>query len=148
MDEHLEDLYQEIILAHNKRPKNEGELDPCTGRAEGYNPVCGDKVTVFVNENDGKIEAVKFVGEGCAISRASASIMTTLLPGLTPDEARAKSDEFRAMLTSAEEPQLDFVEDGEVAALVGVRKFPARIKCATLAWHAMEDALQQSDKAG
>lgn len=141
MDEHLEDLYQEIILAHNKRPKNEGELDPCTGKAEGYNPVCGDKVTVFVNQDDGKIEAVKFVGEGCAISRASASIMTTMLVGLTLKEARDKSGEFRDMLTAADEPNLDILEDGEMAALVGVRKFPARIKCATLAWHAMEDAL-------
>lgn len=142
----LDDLYQEIILTHNKRPKNEGELEPCCGKAEGYNPVCGDKVTVFVNEADGKITDVKFIGDGCAISRASASIMTTMLDDLTPDEARAKSDEFCEMLTSAEEPVVDFMEDGEVAALVGVRKFPARIKCATLAWHAMEDALKDAAK--
>ena len=141
MDDHLEDLYQDIILSHNKRPRNEGELDPHTGKAEGYNPVCGDKVTVFVNEKDGTIEAVKFVGEGCAISRASASIMTTVLSGLTLDEAKARTEGFYRMLTAAEEPALDFLEDGEVAALVGVRKFPARIKCATLAWHALEDAL-------
>lgn len=141
MDDHLDELYQQIILSHNKRPKNEGELDPYSGKAEGYNPVCGDKVTVFVNEEDGKIAAVKFVGEGCAISRASASIMTTLLEGLTPEEAKSRAAEFYEMLTGAETPELDFIEDGEVAALVGVRKFPARIKCATLAWHAMEDAL-------
>ncbi|MFT5466721.1 MAG: nitrogen fixation NifU-like protein [Verrucomicrobiales bacterium] len=142
MDEHLDDLYQEIILAHNKRPKNEGELDPCTGKADGFNPVCGDKVTVFVNQADGKISDVKFIGDGCAISRASASIMTTLLTGMTLDAAKARAAEFYEMLTSAVAPELDFIEDGEVAALVGVRKFPARIKCATLAWHAMEDALK------
>ena len=116
MDEHLDDLYQDIILSHNKRPKNEGELDPCTGKAEGFNPTCGDKITVFVNEADGKIAEVKFIGEGCAISRASASIMTTLLAGMTVEEAKAKSDKFREMLTSAEEPKIDIMEDGEVAA--------------------------------
>jgi nitrogen fixation NifU-like protein len=144
MDEHLKDLYQEIILSHNKRPRNEGELDPYTGRAEGFNPLCGDKVTVFVNERAGKIEAVKFVGEGCAISRASASIMTTLLADMTVEQAKARSHEFYQMLTSTEEPALDFLEQGEVAALAGVRQFPARIKCATLAWHALEEALGES----
>jgi SUF system NifU family Fe-S assembly protein len=91
MEDYLEQLYQDIILDHSKRPRHEHELEPCTGRAEGYNPICGDKVTVFVREEDGKIAATSFVGEGCAISRASASIMTTLLSGLTPDEAHAKA---------------------------------------------------------
>lgn len=141
MDDHLEQLYQDIILDHSKRPRHEHELLPCTGRAEGYNPICGDKVTVFVREEDGRIAEASFVGEGCAISRASASIMTTLLPGLTADEAHAKAKEIYDLLTKAEEPAVDLVEHGEVAALAGVRKFPARIKCATLAWHALEDAL-------
>lgn len=141
MDEHLEQLYQDIILDHSKRPRHEGEMCPCTGRAEGYNPLCGDKVTVFVREEDGKIAATSFVGEGCAISRASASIMTTLLDGMTPEQARAKAREIYDLLTRAEEPKVDLMEQGEMAALVGVRKFPARIKCATLAWHALEDAL-------
>ena len=144
MDQHLQDLYQDIILSHNKRPRNEGELDPHTGKAEGYNPLCGDKVTVFVNEHDGRIEAVKFTGEGCAISRASASIMTTLLAGRTVQEARARAQKFYDMLTATEEPDLDVLEEGEVAALVGVRQFPARIKCATLAWHALEEALEKT----
>lgn len=141
MNDHLQDLYQDIILSHNKRPRNEGQLDPHTGKAEGYNPLCGDKVTVFVNQCDDKIEAVKFIGEGCAISRASASIMTTLLTGLSVPEAKTEAQKFYHMLTAAEAPVLDFLEEGEVAALVGVRQFPARIKCATLAWHAFEDAL-------
>jgi nitrogen fixation protein NifU and related proteins len=141
MDDYLEQLYQDIILDHSKRPRHEHELEPCTGRAEGYNPICGDKVTVFVREEDGKIAATSFIGEGCAISRASASIMTTLLSGLTPDAAHAKAKEIYELLTGAEEPKVDLEENGEIAALTGVRKFPARIKCATLAWHALEDAL-------
>lgn len=144
MNENLQDLYQDIILSHSKRPRNEGALDPHTGRAEGYNPLCGDKVTVFVNEHDGRIAAVTFTGEGCAISRASASIMTDMLSGMSVQEARAEAHKFYTMLTSSEEPDLDFLEAGEVAALAGVRQFPARIKCATLAWHAFEDALTAS----
>lgn len=143
MDEELEQLYQEIILNHNKHPRHEHALDPNTGKAEGFNPLCGDRVTVFVREEDGKLAETSFVGEGCAISRASASIMTTLLKDLTPEEAKAKAAEVYQLLTSAEEPVVDFMEMGELAALAGVRKFPARIKCATLAWHALEDALKQ-----
>ncbi len=143
MDDELEQLYQDIILGHNKRPRHEGELDPFTGKAEGYNPLCGDRITVFVNEDEGKIEKATFLGDGCAISRASASIMTTMLAGLSPDEARAKAQEVYQLLTSAEEPEIDLMEIGDLAALAGVRKFPARIKCATLAWHALEDALKK-----
>ncbi len=141
MDDDLEQLYQDIILSHNKRPKHEGELEPYSGKAEGYNPLCGDRITVFVNEEGGKISKATFVGEGCAISRASASIMTGMLAGLSPEEAKEKAEEVYKLLTSAEEPVVDFLEMGDMAALVGVRKFPARIKCATLAWHALEDAL-------
>ena len=129
-------------VAQQAPPERGSELDPHTGRAEGYNPLCGDKVTVFVNEHDGNIEAVQFTGEGCAISRASASIMTTLLAGRTVAEARQEAQKFYDMLTAAEDPDLDILEQGEVAALAGVRQFPARIKCATLAWHALEDALR------
>lgn len=141
MDEELEQLYQDIILNHHKHPKHEHELDPNTGKAEGYNPLCGDRVTVFVREEEGKLAEVSFVGDGCAISRASASIMTTLLQDVTPEEAKAKAAEIYQILTATEEPEVDFMEIGDVAALAGVRKFPARIKCATLAWHALEDAL-------
>lgn len=146
MNPDLEDLYQEIILGHNKRPHHEGELDPCTCQAEGYNPLCGDKITVYVRQgDDGKIEAVNFTGEGCAISRASASIMTDQLRDLTPDEARAKVRELCDLLTGPDEPDADLFTLGDLVALVGVRKFPARIKCATLAWHAFDDALTRGD---
>jgi nitrogen fixation NifU-like protein len=138
----LEQLYQDIILNHYKSPKHVGELDPHTGKAEGHNSLCGDHITVFVNEAQGKITEARFVGEGCAISRASASIMTTLLAGLTPEEAREKAEEVYQLLTAKEEPEVDLVTMGDLAALAGVRKFPGRIECATLAWHALEDALK------
>lgn len=141
MDEHLEQLYQDIILQHSKRPKNERLLDPCTCKAEGYNPLCGDHVTVYVNEADGRIVDCSFQGQGCAISRASASIMTGLLRGLTPAEAQAKAAAVYQILTAPQEPDTSLDELGDLAALTGVRKFPARIKCATLAWHALEEAL-------
>ena len=141
MDEHLEQLYQDIILQHSKRPKNERSLDPCSAKAEGYNPLCGDHVTVYVNESEGKIADCSFEGQGCAISRASASIMTGLLKGLTANEAHEKAAEVYRLLTTAEEPDVTLDSLGDLAALAGVRKFPARIKCATLAWHALEDAL-------
>ena len=142
----LSDLYQEIILSHNKRPRNEGELDPRTGEAEGYNPLCGDKIRIYVHKTEsGLLDAVSFTGEGCAISRASASIMTDSVKGLDPEALAAKVAEAVEMLTSREEPEIDLVEMGDLAALAGVRHFPARIKCATLAWHTLESALQGGD---
>lgn len=138
----LTDLYQEIILNHNRRPRNEGELEPCTGKAEGYNPVCGDRITVYVREGNEGLAAVRFLGEGCAISRASASMMTDAVAGRPRKEAEARISEVVQMLTGAEEPLADLAEMGDLAALLGVRRFPARIKCATLAWHALASALK------
>jgi nitrogen fixation NifU-like protein len=141
-DDQLADLYQDIILGHNKRPRNEGVLDPCDGVGEGYNPLCGDEVMVYVRRGEGRmIEAVTFVGQGCAISRASASMMTSAVAGKGEDEARAAVSRLVGMLTSGGGEEPDLAAWGDLAALVGVRKFPARIKCATLAWHALEDAL-------
>lgn len=135
----LTDLYQEIILDHNKRPRNFRELPECTCHAEGLNPLCGDEVTVFVKVDDGKLSDVTFQGQGCAISRASASMMTGKTRGKTEDEARAMSAQVREMLLGPEaEPPREL---GDLAALSGVRKFPARIKCAMLPWHTLEAAL-------
>ena len=145
----LNDLYQEIILAHNRRPRNEGEIDPCDYRAEGYNPLCGDRITVYVSRDDdgGRLGVVQFLGEGCAISRASASMMTTRVRGTTIPEARAKIAQMVDLLVGEEEPKADLEVLGDLAALLGVRRFPARIKCATLAWHTLESALQgESDR--
>jgi len=135
----LTDLYQEIILDHNKRPRNFREIAGCTCAAEGTNPLCGDEVKVFVQLADGKLSEVAFQGQGCAISRASASLMTGKTKGCTEAGARALSAQVREMLVGPEaEPQAAL---GDLAALSGVRKFPARIKCAMLPWHTLEAAL-------
>lgn len=135
----LADLYQEIILDHNKRPRNYRAMPECTCHAEGNNPLCGDEVEVFVRLEDGKLYDVAFQGQGCAISRASASMMTGKTKGRTEAEARGMSAQVREMLVGPEaEPPREL---GDLAALSGVRKFPARIKCAMLAWHALEAAL-------
>jgi len=140
--EDLSDLYQEIILAHNKRPRNGEPLIPCTHRAEGFNPLCGDKLTVYLRKEDKQVDEIACSTEGCAISRASGSIMTTMIQGKTVSEIEKLIEETKVLLTGDEEPEIDLVEHGDMAALVGVRKFPARIKCATLAWHALEAAIK------
>lgn len=147
--EDLNELYQEIILSHNKRPRNEGELDPRDREAEGFNPLCGDRLKVYVRqdeESDDRIEAVQFTGEGCAISRASASIMTESVKGLADQDLQDKIDQVLEMLTGKEEPEADPFALGELAALAGVRKFPPRVKCATLAWHTLLAALKNEKR--
>lgn len=141
----LSDLYQEIILDHNKRPRNYREMPECSCRAEGHNPLCGDEVEVFVRLEDGKLADVAFQGQGCAISRASASMMTGKTKGRTESEARGLSAQVREMLVGPEaEPPREL---GDLAALSGVRKFPARIKCAMIPWHALEAALDGKNEA-
>ena len=141
----LADLYQEIILDHNKRPRNYREMPECTCQAEGLNPLCGDEVKVFVRVEEGRLSDVAFQGQGCAISRASASMMTGKTKGRSTEEARALSGRVRDMLVGPEaEPAREL---GDLAALSGVRKFPARIKCAMLPWHTLEAALDGCDAA-
>ncbi|MDP0501330.1 MAG: SUF system NifU family Fe-S cluster assembly protein [Verrucomicrobiota bacterium JB022] len=137
----LEELYQEIILEHNKRPRNFRVLDDHTAHAEGNNPMCGDEIEVFLKTEGDHIAALTFQGEGCAISKASASLMTEALTGRSVQEAYAEIDRVMQLLKEKGiEP--DLARDGDIAALTGVRKFPARIKCATLAWHALRAALE------
>ena len=145
--EDLNDLYQEIILSHNKRPRNSDPLDPSTGQADGNNPLCGDKLTVHVRNTQSLLEAVSCDTDGCAISRASGSIMTTMVEGKLITEVEKLIEETKLLLTGEDEPEVDLVQHGDMAALIGVRKFPARIKCATLAWHALEAALRGNDEA-
>ena len=145
--EDLSDLYQEIILSHNKRPRNSDPLDPSTGQADGNNPLCGDKLTVHVRNTQSLLEAVSCDTDGCAISRASGSIMTTMVEGKLITEVERLIEETKLLLTGEDEPEVDLVQHGDMAALIGVRKFPARIKCATLAWHALEAALRGNDEA-
>jgi nitrogen fixation NifU-like protein len=145
MDE-LSDLYQQLILDHNRRPRNRRRMEDPTARAEGYNPLCGDRVTVYLHVEDGVVTDASFEGSGCAISTATASLMTQAIRGRTVAEARQMFERFHRMLTS--DPATASLEEasaglGKLAALGGVRRFPARVKCATLAWHTLEAALQQ-----
>ena len=137
----LTQLYQDIILGHNKRPKNYGPLDNYSGKAEKNNPLCGDEVTVFWTLQDEHIAALQFTSQGCAISRASASIMTDLLKGKTPDQVKQLFEDFRSLLQSPEEDQAPASDLGELVALSGVRQYPSRIKCALLAWEALLEKL-------
>ncbi len=138
----LDDLYQDIILNHNKRPRNYGKLATATHQAEGHNPLCGDEVTVYVHLDGDTITDVSFDGQGCAISKASASLMTTRLKGRTLAEVRNLAQEVRAMLAGQDEDEPDLEKLGDLAALAGVRKYAVRVKCATLAWHTLEAALE------
>lgn len=141
------DLYQEIILDHNRRPRNFGELQEANHQAQGHNPLCGDKVTIYVKIEDDVIEEIRFKGAGCAISTASASIMTESLKGRTTREAEHLFDLFRNLVTGnpSQAPD-DEAELGDLAVFQGVRDYPVRIKCATLAWHTLKASLEGNDQ--
>ena len=140
----LRDLYQQVIVDHHKHPRNYGRLDGASHEAEGYNPLCGDRLHVYLMLDDaGRISDVRFEGEGCAISVASASLMTEVLKGKTVDEFRAMFDGFHALVTSSPDQPADDEHLGKLAVLGGVREFPSRIKCATLCWHTMKTAIEQ-----
>lgn len=137
----LSDLYQEVILDHNKRPRNFHTIEPASHHAEGYNPLCGDRLTLYVQVQGETIDDIAFVGSGCAISKASASLMTDALKGRSVAEARALFDRFHRMVTT---PPDQAVEDmGKLSVLAGVREFPVRVKCASLAWHTLKAALER-----
>ena len=140
----LAELYQEVILDHNRRPRNFRPIAGATCK-EGYNPLCGDRLKVYVTVADDRIADVAFEGNGCAISKASASLMTEALKGRTLDDARALFDAFQGMVTSPLGSELPAV--GKLAALAGVREFPARVKCASLAWHTVRAALEGASGA-
>ena len=138
----LADLYQEVIIDHGRRPRNFGELEGATGTAEGFNPLCGDQLTLYVKLADGRIADIAFQGAGCAISQASASLMTTALKGKTQDEALDLFERVHAMLTEGPNANVQPEELGKLAVLSGVWEFPMRVKCATLAWHTLRSALE------
>ena len=146
MSDDLHDLYQDIILDHNKRPRHYGALGGYTHTAEGYNPLCGDKMDIYLIVKDGQIEAVQFEAACCAICKASASMMTETLTGKTLAEAEAAFKRVGELLSVELNLEADLSVDGEIAALAGVRKFPARIKCATLPWHTYVAALKGDAK--
>ncbi len=138
----LRDLYQELILDHGRRPRNFSAMPDASAKAEGFNPLCGDKVTVFLRMEGDRVGDVSFQGSGCAISTSSASLMTERLKGMTRCEATALAECFHAMVTSdAAVPLPEGL--GKLEVLGGVREYPMRIKCATLAWHTLKSALLQ-----
>ena len=138
----LRDLYQEVILDHNKNPRNFRELPDANRKADGFNPLCGDKLTVFLHVDGGLITDISFKGSGCAISTASASLMTQVLKGKTPEEAERLFREFHDMVTGDPILEPNVSKVGKLAVFAGVREFPARVKCATLAWHTLHAALE------
>lgn len=144
MKDELRDLYQEVILDHNKRPRNYGEMASPSHTSQGHNPLCGDRLTLFLKLADQKIADVSFVGSGCAISKASASLMTDAVRGRSVEEAGALFDRVQQMVTAPMDAQIDEEALGKLAVLSGVREFPARVKCASLAWHTLRAALDQS----
>lgn len=137
----LRELYQEIIIDHNRNPRNHHPLDDATTQANGFNPLCGDKLTVYVKLSNDVVADLSFVGCGCAISQASASLMTEAIKGKTIAEAHELFQKFHHMLTLDEEPQFSAMD--KLTVLAGVKAFPARVKCATLAWHTLEAALNK-----
>ena len=139
----LDDLYREILLDHYRSPRNRGPLAGADARAEGANPLCGDEILVELQlRGEGRIADVAFVGSGCSISQASGSLMTDYVKGRSVEEALAGVEAFQRMMVDGEEPSSDF---GDIEALRGVRKFPVRVKCASLAWKTLELALQQRE---
>jgi nitrogen fixation NifU-like protein len=134
----LRELYQEVILDHNRKPRNFHAMEPADHVANGFNPLCGDQLTVYLRVADGAVADVSFEGHGCAISTASASLMTEAVKGRPVAEVEALFRDFHALLTDVPPADRDF---GKLQVLSGVREFPARVKCATLAWHTLHNAL-------
>ena len=142
----LDELYQEVILDHNRSPRNFGEVDHADRQADGYNPLCGDKIKVYLRIQDGLIQEIGFKGTGCAISTASASIMTEILKGKTIEEARELFEAFHALVTGRMEGEVDLDTLGQLAAFHGVSGYPVRVKCATLPWHTLKAALDREQQ--
>jgi nitrogen fixation NifU-like protein len=140
----LDELYRDIILDHHRNPRNRGNISRPTVSGEGYNPLCGDEVSLDLTIDNGVIREARFRGNGCSISQSSASMMTEAITGKTVDKAEELFSSFQDMLV---DPDADEADDlGDLEALYGVRKFPVRVKCATLAWHTLRDALAQYRK--
>jgi len=140
----LHELYQSVILDHNRAPRNFRELDNANCRAEGYNPLCGDRLTVWVRLDDDQITAVTFHGSGCAISKASASMMTEAVKGKTTAEAKDLAGQFQNLVTGRSDPKTARARLGKLAVFSGVSEFPVRVKCASLSWHTLRAALDQT----
>ena len=143
----LEELYQEIILDHYRRPRNRGRIDPSDLQAHDSNPLCGDEITVTAKLSDGKIADIKFDGHGCSISTASASIMTETLKGRTLPQADSLFETFHTLVTGPKDPGHAGMHQGKLAVFAGVSEFPTRVKCAILCWHTLRAALEGNEEA-
>ena len=147
MSDELRELYQEVILDHSKRPRNYRALENASKRAKGYNPLCGDKIDIFLRLEGGVVTEVSFQGTGCAISTASASIMTESLKGKTLEEVESLFDAFHDLVTGKGPTGHGKEKLGKLAVFAGVQEFPIRVKCATLAWHTLRAALENKEEA-
>ncbi|MCU7496800.1 MAG: SUF system NifU family Fe-S cluster assembly protein [Ignavibacteria bacterium] len=143
----LSELYQEVILDHNKSPRNFRKCETCNHDAEGYNPLCGDHIFVYIDLQGDTIKDISFQGSGCAISKSSASLMTSILKGKTKQEALEMFNKFHEVVTSRIGSEQDLSSLGKLAVFSGVRDYPSRVKCASLAWHTMISALKEEKSA-
>ena len=139
----LKDLYRDVIVDHNRQPRNFGRLDPADAHADGFNSLCGDRLTMYVNLDGERIREAKFEGSGCAISVASASLLTEAVKGKSRADVQALFDDVHTLLTQ-HDANVDASRLGKLAALGGVREFPARVKCASLCWHTLNAALDRA----
>ena len=143
----LSELYQQVILDHNKKPRNFRKLENADRSADGYNPLCGDQLTIYVNLTDDSVRDIAFEGSGCAISKAAASMMTQAVKGKSKEQIDELFKEFHSMVTGELDEENDENHLGNLKIFAGVREFPVRVKCATLPWHTMHAALHNQDRA-
>jgi nitrogen fixation NifU-like protein len=141
------ELYQQVIIEHNKKPRNFGKLEPCSHKAHGHNPLCGDDIEVMIEVEDGIIRDIKFQGHGCAISQASSSLMTVNVKGKTVKEAEVLLEEFRSMIRGKLDPAKDPNTLGKLILFQGVKDLPSRVKCAVLPWATLHSALKGDESA-
>ena len=146
MENELRELYQQVILDHNKSPRNFRKLETANHHAEGYNPLCGDRIDIYIKLDNDKIADISFQGSGCAISKASASLMSTMVKGKTIEEAGKLFEKFHHLITGKLNEEVDTEDVGKLAVFAGVREFPSRVKCASLAWHTLNSALKEENK--
>jgi nitrogen fixation protein NifU and related proteins len=143
MDNELRELYQQVILDHNKSPRNFRMIENANHYSEGYNPLCGDRIDIYLDVENGIVKDISFQGKGCAISKASASLMSSMVKGKPVEEAEKLFEKFHDLITGKLGDNPDTEELGKLAVFAGVRDFPARVKCASLAWHTMINALKE-----
>jgi len=145
IDSELRELYQQVILDHNKSPRNFRKIENANKFAEGYNPLCGDRINIYLIIEDDIVKDISFQGSGCAISKASASLMSSIVKGKTVKEAEELFSKFHDLITGKLDDDFDIEELGKLAVFAGVREFPVRVKCASLAWHTMMSAVNEDE---